>query len=56
MKVRTKCTGEGCPKKMECERYTSEKGLMIQRWYMNTPFIYENGKFECQKIINNKEE
>jgi hypothetical protein len=45
----TKCTGEGCPLKETCYRFTSETG-MYQSFFFGVPI--KNGKCEYHWLRN----
>lgn len=42
----SKCSGEGCPIKDRCYRYTSKAGT--RQFYIQPPFKIEDGKFTCE--------
>lgn len=47
------CSGEGCPKKKMCYRYTAPKNEYWQTYFTNPP-IKENG--ECDSFWKNNKE
>lgn len=44
-----KCTGEDCPIKSECLRYTQCTGKE-EFFFVETPFYYEDDDFECSEF------
>lgn len=42
----TKCSGEGCPVKEKCYRFTAVPGI-VQSMFRKPPFEIKHGKFTC---------
>lgn len=43
----TKCTGENCPIKEMCYRFTAKEDELYQSYFTETPGKLENNTFSC---------
>lgn len=50
----TKCTGEGCPLKLDCHRYTAKDNEFRQSYFVETPF--DKKLNTCEYIWNDNSE
>jgi hypothetical protein len=46
----TKCSGEGCPVRTACDRYTTRPGQYPQPW-MAPPGRYVDGLWVCEMAL-----
>jgi hypothetical protein len=44
----TMCSGEGCPLKEKCHRFTAVKNLDRQSFFVKPPFEIDKKKFTCK--------
>lgn len=49
----TKCTGENCPIKDDCKRFTLEDNKYHQSYFSEPPCNVTEGKFECLMFWGN---
>lgn len=50
----TKCTGDGCPLKLDCHRYTAKDNPIKQSYFVETPYNHKLNT--CQMIWNDNAE
>jgi hypothetical protein len=50
------CSGQDCPVKEKCYRFTAPKSLIAQSYFTESPGKTEDGKFTCEMYwgVNNE--